>query len=112
MSGKERSPRHRPWSVYRANTFDLSAEMMGLALSGNYGNGLHGDMLAPCRMMSLHTFILSFTGNSQDPDEPVLEFSVGKLSNFINMLLHITDGLDIFLLLQNIEAEHSNLILT
>ncbi|XP_031725328.1 inositol polyphosphate-4-phosphatase type I A [Anarrhichthys ocellatus] len=48
MSGKERSPRHRPWSVYRANTFDLSAEMMGLALSGN----------------------------SEDPDEPVLEFSV------------------------------------
>uniref|UniRef100_A0A3P9HZX8 Inositol polyphosphate-4-phosphatase type I A n=1 Tax=Oryzias latipes TaxID=8090 RepID=A0A3P9HZX8_ORYLA len=48
MAGKERSPRHRPWSVYRANTFDLSAEMMGLALSGN----------------------------SQDPDEPVLEFSV------------------------------------
>uniref|UniRef100_A0A3Q4BVY8 Inositol polyphosphate-4-phosphatase type I A n=1 Tax=Mola mola TaxID=94237 RepID=A0A3Q4BVY8_MOLML len=48
MSGKERSPRHRPWSVYRANTFDLSAEMMGLALSGN----------------------------RQDPDEPVLEFSV------------------------------------
>ncbi|XP_046902095.1 inositol polyphosphate-4-phosphatase type I A isoform X3 [Hypomesus transpacificus] len=48
MSGKERSPRHRPWSVYRANTFDLSAEMMGLALSGN----------------------------SQDPDEPVLEFSL------------------------------------
>ncbi|KAM6985324.1 inositol polyphosphate-4-phosphatase type I A [Aplochiton taeniatus] len=48
MSGKERSPRHRPWSVYRANTFDLSAEMMGLAL----------------------------TGNSQDPDEPVLEFSL------------------------------------
>lgn len=35
MSGKERSPRHRPWSVYRANTFDLSAEMIGLALSGN-----------------------------------------------------------------------------
>ncbi|KAF3694701.1 Type I inositol 3,4-bisphosphate 4-phosphatase [Channa argus] len=48
MAGKERSPRHRPWSVYRANTFDLSAEMMGLALSGK----------------------------SQDPDEPVLEFSV------------------------------------
>uniref|UniRef100_A0A3P9KN18 Inositol polyphosphate-4-phosphatase type I A n=1 Tax=Oryzias latipes TaxID=8090 RepID=A0A3P9KN18_ORYLA len=48
MAGKQRSPRHRPWSVYRANTFDLSAEMMGLALSGN----------------------------SQDPDEPVLEFSV------------------------------------
>ncbi|XP_029348849.1 inositol polyphosphate-4-phosphatase type I A isoform X2 [Echeneis naucrates] len=48
MSAKERSPRHRPWSVYRANTFDLSAEMMGLALSGS----------------------------SQDPDEPVLEFSV------------------------------------
>ncbi|XP_077393491.1 inositol polyphosphate-4-phosphatase type I A [Festucalex cinctus] len=48
MSGKERSPRHRPWSVYRANTFDLSAEMIGLALSGN----------------------------SQDPDEPVLEFTL------------------------------------
>lgn len=47
-SGRERSPRHRPWSVYRANTFDLSAEMMGLTLAGN----------------------------SQDPDEPVLEFSV------------------------------------
>ncbi|KAM3862026.1 inositol polyphosphate-4-phosphatase type I A [Diretmus argenteus] len=48
MSGKQRSPRHRPWSVYRANTFDLSAEMMGLTLAGN----------------------------SQDPDEPVLEFSL------------------------------------
>ncbi|XP_062861411.1 inositol polyphosphate-4-phosphatase type I A [Trichomycterus rosablanca] len=48
MAGKERSPRHRPWSVYRANTFDLSSEMMGLTL----------------------------TGNSQDPDEPVLEFSL------------------------------------
>ncbi|XP_056321042.1 inositol polyphosphate-4-phosphatase type I A isoform X3 [Danio aesculapii] len=48
MAGRERSPRHRPWSVYRATTFDLSSEMMGLAL----------------------------TGNSQDPDEPVLEFSL------------------------------------
>ncbi|XP_066542176.1 inositol polyphosphate-4-phosphatase type I A isoform X2 [Hoplias malabaricus] len=48
MAGRERSPRHRPWSVYRANTFDLSSEMMGLTL----------------------------TGNSQDPDEPVLEFSL------------------------------------
>ncbi|XP_042586845.1 inositol polyphosphate-4-phosphatase type I A-like isoform X4 [Cyprinus carpio] len=48
MAGRERSPRHRPWSVYRANTFDLSSEMMGLAL----------------------------TGNSQDPDEPALEFSL------------------------------------
>ncbi|XP_058249257.1 inositol polyphosphate-4-phosphatase type I A isoform X3 [Hemibagrus wyckioides] len=48
MAGKERSPRHRPWSVYRANTFDIAAEMIGLTL----------------------------TGNSQDPDEPVLEFSL------------------------------------
>ncbi|XP_068446461.1 inositol polyphosphate-4-phosphatase type I A-like isoform X3 [Clinocottus analis] len=38
----------RPWSVYRASTFELSSEMIGLALAGN----------------------------SQDPDEPVLEFSV------------------------------------
>ncbi|KAJ8253506.1 hypothetical protein GJAV_G00213910 [Gymnothorax javanicus] len=48
MSGRERSPRNRPWSVYRANTFDLSSEMLGLTLAGN----------------------------SQDPDEPVLEFSL------------------------------------
>ncbi|XP_026217471.1 inositol polyphosphate-4-phosphatase type I A-like isoform X1 [Anabas testudineus] len=47
--GRERGCRtQRPWSVYRANTFDLSDEMIGLALAGN----------------------------SQDPDEPVLEFSV------------------------------------
>ncbi|XP_028983458.1 inositol polyphosphate-4-phosphatase type I A isoform X3 [Betta splendens] len=38
----------RPWSVYRANTFELSDEMIGLALAGN----------------------------NQDPDDPVLEFSV------------------------------------
>ncbi|XP_070711494.1 inositol polyphosphate-4-phosphatase type I A-like isoform X4 [Pempheris klunzingeri] len=42
------SQKQRPWSVYRANTFELSNEMIGLALAGN----------------------------SQDPDEPVLEFSV------------------------------------
>nr|XP_046238078.1 inositol polyphosphate-4-phosphatase type I A-like isoform X8 [Scatophagus argus] len=47
--GRERVSRmQRPWSVYRANTFELSDEMIGLALAGN----------------------------SQDPDEPVLEFSV------------------------------------
>ncbi|XP_051997108.1 inositol polyphosphate-4-phosphatase type I A-like isoform X5 [Xyrauchen texanus] len=42
------SRRERPWSVYRANTLDLASEMLGLALEGN----------------------------SQDPDEPVLEFSL------------------------------------
>ncbi|XP_027866747.1 type I inositol 3,4-bisphosphate 4-phosphatase-like isoform X3 [Xiphophorus couchianus] len=47
--GRERRERtQRPWSVYRANTFELSSEMIGLALAGN----------------------------SQDPDEPVLEFNV------------------------------------
>ncbi|CAK6977948.1 inositol polyphosphate-4-phosphatase type I A-like isoform X1 [Scomber scombrus] len=47
--GREHGSRtQRPWSVYRANTFELSSEMIGLALAGN----------------------------SQDPDEPVLEFSV------------------------------------
>ncbi|XP_077055386.1 inositol polyphosphate-4-phosphatase type I Ab isoform X5 [Siphateles boraxobius] len=42
------SRRERPWSVYRANTLELSSEMLGLALEGN----------------------------SQDADEPVLEFSL------------------------------------
>uniref|UniRef100_A0A3P9PLU2 Inositol polyphosphate-4-phosphatase type I A n=1 Tax=Poecilia reticulata TaxID=8081 RepID=A0A3P9PLU2_POERE len=47
--GRERKERpQRPWSVYRANTFELSSEMIGLVLAGN----------------------------GQDPDEPVLEFSV------------------------------------
>ncbi|XP_053723820.1 inositol polyphosphate-4-phosphatase type I A-like isoform X2 [Synchiropus splendidus] len=47
--GRERGSRiQRPWSVYRASTFELSSEIIGLALAGN----------------------------SQDPDEPVLEFSV------------------------------------
>uniref|UniRef100_A0A3Q3N010 Inositol polyphosphate-4-phosphatase type I A n=1 Tax=Mastacembelus armatus TaxID=205130 RepID=A0A3Q3N010_9TELE len=47
--GRERGSRaQRPWSVYRANTFELSSEMISLAIAGN----------------------------SQDPDEPVLEFSV------------------------------------
>ncbi|XP_072235936.1 inositol polyphosphate-4-phosphatase type I A-like isoform X9 [Leuresthes tenuis] len=47
--GRERGSRtQRPWSVYRANTFELSSEMISLALAGN----------------------------TQDPDEPVLEFSV------------------------------------
>ncbi|XP_034061290.1 inositol polyphosphate-4-phosphatase type I A-like isoform X5 [Gymnodraco acuticeps] len=45
---KHGSRTQRPWSVYRASTFELSNEMIGLALAGN----------------------------SQDPDEPVLEFSV------------------------------------
>ncbi|XP_061685705.1 inositol polyphosphate-4-phosphatase type I A-like isoform X2 [Syngnathoides biaculeatus] len=46
---RERTGRtQRPWSVYRANTFQLSSEMIGLALAGN----------------------------NQDPDEPVLEFSI------------------------------------
>ncbi|XP_034721066.1 inositol polyphosphate-4-phosphatase type I Ab [Etheostoma cragini] len=50
MAGvRERVSRsQRPWSVYRANTFELSNEMIGLALAGN----------------------------SQDPDQPVIEFSV------------------------------------
>ncbi|KAK7893530.1 hypothetical protein WMY93_022682 [Mugilogobius chulae] len=50
MAGaRERSSRlQRPWSVYRASTLELSNEMLGLALAGN----------------------------SQDPDEPVLEFSL------------------------------------
>ncbi|NP_001122019.1 inositol polyphosphate-4-phosphatase type I Ab [Danio rerio] len=42
------SRRERPWSVYRSNTLELASEMLGLALEGN----------------------------SQDPDEPVLEFSL------------------------------------
>ncbi|CAI5638510.1 unnamed protein product [Oreochromis niloticus] len=48
--GRERSgsKTQRPWSVYRANTLELSNEMISLALAGN----------------------------SQDPDQPVLEFSV------------------------------------
>ncbi|KAK1798703.1 hypothetical protein P4O66_006988, partial [Electrophorus voltai] len=45
MSARER---HRPWSVYRSSTLDISTEMLNLALAGN----------------------------SQDPDEPVLEFSL------------------------------------
>ncbi|XP_076848725.1 LOW QUALITY PROTEIN: inositol polyphosphate-4-phosphatase type I Ab [Brachyhypopomus gauderio] len=40
--------RQRPWSVYRASTLDISSEMLNLALAGN----------------------------SHDPDEPVLEFSL------------------------------------
>lgn len=36
--GRERGSRpQRPWSVYRANTFELSNEMIGLALAGEGG---------------------------------------------------------------------------
>uniref|UniRef100_A0A3P9PLL5 Inositol polyphosphate-4-phosphatase type I Ab n=1 Tax=Poecilia reticulata TaxID=8081 RepID=A0A3P9PLL5_POERE len=49
-------PRHGPWSVYRANTFELSSEMIGLVLAGN----------------------------GQDPDEPVLEFSCNLHTNILN----------------------------
>ncbi|CAL9698275.1 unnamed protein product [Knipowitschia caucasica] len=50
MAGaRERGSRlQRPWSVYRASTLELSNEMLGLALAGN----------------------------SQDPDEPVLELAL------------------------------------
>ncbi|XP_048861518.1 inositol polyphosphate-4-phosphatase type I A-like isoform X10 [Brienomyrus brachyistius] len=48
MSARDRCPRQRPWSMYHANTTDLSSEILGLTLAGN----------------------------SQDPDEPVLEFSL------------------------------------
>uniref|UniRef100_A0A8B9RMJ0 Inositol polyphosphate-4-phosphatase type I Aa n=1 Tax=Astyanax mexicanus TaxID=7994 RepID=A0A8B9RMJ0_ASTMX len=65
MAGRERSPRHRPWSVYRANTFDLSSEMMGLTLAGN----------------------------NQDPDEPVLEFSLGDNPIFLSSIAFFQDSL-------------------
>ncbi|XP_023693753.1 inositol polyphosphate-4-phosphatase type I A-like isoform X4 [Paramormyrops kingsleyae] len=48
MSARDRCPRQRPWSMYHTNTTDLSSEILGLTLAGN----------------------------SQDPDEPVLEFSL------------------------------------
>ncbi|XP_072304382.1 inositol polyphosphate-4-phosphatase type I A-like isoform X1 [Eucyclogobius newberryi] len=48
MAGARERRLQRPWSVYRASTLELSDEMLGLTLAGN----------------------------SQDPDEPVLEFSL------------------------------------
>lgn len=65
MSGKERSPRHRPWSVYRANTFDLSSEMMGLALSGN---PVTATMVTCILMISLgrYTEVLLFLSALQE----------------------------------------------
>lgn len=39
--GRERRERtQRPWSVYRANTFELSSEMIGLALAGEESQDL------------------------------------------------------------------------
>ncbi|TNN24476.1 hypothetical protein EYF80_065398 [Liparis tanakae] len=82
MSGKERSPRHRPWSVYRANTFDLAAEMMGLALSGNSVTAtmVTGSTTSVMKGVKRRPLTSPPTGSSQDPDEPVLEFSVGELT--------------------------------
>lgn len=88
MSGKERSPRHRPWSVYRANTFDLSSEMMGLALSGNHETVSVVTCLLCLGLKKKKRYSnggllpLLSTGNSQDPDEPVLEFSLGKTTQY------------------------------
>uniref|UniRef100_A0A3P8V9Z4 Inositol polyphosphate-4-phosphatase type I A n=1 Tax=Cynoglossus semilaevis TaxID=244447 RepID=A0A3P8V9Z4_CYNSE len=46
--GRERSCRlQRPWSVYRANTFDLSNEMIGLTLAGE-NNCIYISMLFCC----------------------------------------------------------------
>uniref|UniRef100_A0A8C7GVY0 Inositol polyphosphate-4-phosphatase type I A n=1 Tax=Oncorhynchus kisutch TaxID=8019 RepID=A0A8C7GVY0_ONCKI len=48
MSGKGKaSPRHRPWSVYRANTFDLSAEIMGLTLMTDFSFNVHFPVVPP-----------------------------------------------------------------
>uniref|UniRef100_A0A8C7UW14 Inositol polyphosphate-4-phosphatase type I A n=1 Tax=Oncorhynchus mykiss TaxID=8022 RepID=A0A8C7UW14_ONCMY len=48
MSGKGKaSPRHRPWSVYRANTFDLSAEIMGMTLMTDFSFNVHFPVVPP-----------------------------------------------------------------
>lgn len=75
------SQRQRPWSVYRANTFELSSEMIGLALAGERWPMFENSFFIWKKLQTFH-FIWSvrFAGNIQDPDEPVLEFSVGEFN--------------------------------
>nr|XP_046238073.1 inositol polyphosphate-4-phosphatase type I A-like isoform X3 [Scatophagus argus] len=73
--GRERVSRmQRPWSVYRANTFELSDEMIGLALAVDTIRPAADTVTAASYSSEeAHQLVM---GNSQDPDEPVLEFSV------------------------------------